>query len=260
MPCWQVLSNVAHAAKLPYLTPRYLQAAVEHNQRAEMLKAEAGRGTCPAPSSVPGCGDTAATIQVAPPPRLDPVSVPNPSCVSDKRTALLEQHGLDTAILTDDMTLAYIEAWVDYVTREAERIHDPAAYLSATLPRGKWPRQDTGDRARRPRVGLTKGQGMVAELPAASIPSYARSAASTQTDEQRLWPDVLAKLKGLVEPSEFDTWLQETSLVAIDDGVVIVSAPNVFAREMLDRQYTEAIGAVLAEVIGVPVQVQFVIG
>ncbi len=71
----------------------------------------------------------ASGYQAAPAPRVDPVSVPDPSCASDKRTALLEQHGLDTAILTNDMTLACIEAWVDYVTLEAERINDPAAYL-----------------------------------------------------------------------------------------------------------------------------------
>ncbi len=50
--------------------------------------------------------------------------------------------------------------------------------------------------------------------------------ARAQTDDQHLQPDVFANLKGLAESSEFATRLQDTSLVAIGDSVVMVSAPN----------------------------------
>ncbi len=91
-----------------------------------------------------------------------------------------------------------------------------------------------------------KGQGVFAELPEVPRPRSAGPGPSTPTDEQHLRSDVLANLKGRVEPSAFDTRAQDASAVAIDDRVVIVSTPNGSPEKPL--MGTRMIGAVLARV------------
>ena len=60
-------------------------------------------------------------------------------------------------------------------------------------------------------------------------------------DKQELWQAVLAKLELDLSRPNFLTWFQETGIKDIENGVVMVSVPNGFAKEWLQNKYHKAI-------------------
>ncbi|MHA6252974.1 chromosomal replication initiator protein DnaA [Oceanobacillus sp. CAU 1775] len=74
-----------------------------------------------------------------------------------------------------------------------------------------------------------------------------------------LWLAVLEKIEEKVSKPSYDTWLKNTKAVELDKSKLIVSAPNEFARDWLENQYTVIISEILEEVTGSKLETKFII-
>src|SRR5690606_1130508 len=66
-------------------------------------------------------------------------------------------------------------------------------------------------------------------------------------------------IKQKVSKPSFDTWLRSTEAFALKGDTITVSAPNEFARDWLEGQYSQLISGVLYEIIGEELNVKFII-
>ncbi|MEI6650423.1 MAG: chromosomal replication initiator protein DnaA [Candidatus Moraniibacteriota bacterium] len=60
-------------------------------------------------------------------------------------------------------------------------------------------------------------------------------------NQQELWKSVLGQIELSISKANFVTWFQNTGITAIEDGVVIISVPNGFAKEWLENKYNHTI-------------------
>lgn len=60
-------------------------------------------------------------------------------------------------------------------------------------------------------------------------------------DQQELWKSVLGQIELSISKANFVTWFQNTSILSITDGIVIISVPNGFAKEWLENKYNHTI-------------------
>jgi len=60
-------------------------------------------------------------------------------------------------------------------------------------------------------------------------------------DHQELWKSVLGQIELSISKANFVTWFQNTSILSIEDGIVIISVPNGFAKEWLENKYNHTI-------------------
>jgi chromosomal replication initiator protein len=74
-----------------------------------------------------------------------------------------------------------------------------------------------------------------------------------------LWQAALEKIEEKVSKPSYDTWLKNTEAVELNKTDLIVAAPNEFARDWLENQYTIVINDVLEEVTGSKLKTKFVI-
>lgn len=74
-----------------------------------------------------------------------------------------------------------------------------------------------------------------------------------------LWQAALEMIEEKVSKPSYDTWLKNTEAVELNNTVLIVAAPNEFARDWLENQYTTVIDEVLEDVTGSKLQTKFVI-
>jgi len=74
-----------------------------------------------------------------------------------------------------------------------------------------------------------------------------------------LWAQVLMNIKKKVSKPSFDTWLRSTEAYALKGDTITVSAPNEFARDWLEGQYSSLISGTLYEIIGEELNVKFII-
>ena len=74
-------------------------------------------------------------------------------------------------------------------------------------------------------------------------------------DPQDLWNRALTLLEGRLTGPAHRTWLDETRVAGLDDGTVVLAAPNNLAREQITGRYSEAIRAALTTVAGQDLQV-----
>src|SRR5687767_10775317 len=58
----------------------------------------------------------------------------------------------------------------------------------------------------------------------------------------------------------FENWLRPTSLVAFENDVATIAAPNTFGATTLESRYSVEIAKVLSDIIGRPVKVRFTVG
>jgi chromosomal replication initiator protein len=77
---------------------------------------------------------------------------------------------------------------------------------------------------------------------------------------KQIWQAALGDLQVQMPREEFDTWMKPTSLVAIEDRLVIVGTPNIFVRQELEGRYVAPITETLTTILGYPVEIQVVIG
>lgn len=70
----------------------------------------------------------------------------------------------------------------------------------------------------------------------------------TETDFKDLWVQVLKDLEPKIKKAHFVTWFQDTAVLDIKDGLMIIGVPNVYARDWLETklngQLVEAVKAV----------------
>lgn len=76
---------------------------------------------------------------------------------------------------------------------------------------------------------------------------------------QEIWVATLERIEEKISKPSFDTWLKNTKAVAIENNTLIVSAPNEFARDWLENQYTKLISDILTEITGSEIIAKFII-
>ncbi|NTW15778.1 MAG: chromosomal replication initiator protein DnaA [Candidatus Moranbacteria bacterium] len=60
-------------------------------------------------------------------------------------------------------------------------------------------------------------------------------------NHQELWKSVLGQIELSISKANFVTWFQNTSILSIEDGSVVISVPNGFAKEWLENKYNHTI-------------------
>lgn len=76
-------------------------------------------------------------------------------------------------------------------------------------------------------------------------------------DAKQVWRAALGELQVSLSPANFETWLRDTALVAVDDSRFRVAVPNGFAKDWLESRYRSLISQTLARVVGYSVTVEF---
>ncbi|MFC4024178.1 chromosomal replication initiator protein DnaA [Oceanobacillus longus] len=76
---------------------------------------------------------------------------------------------------------------------------------------------------------------------------------------EELWVATLEKIEERISKPSFDTWLKNTKAESLEKDTLIISAPNEFARDWLENQYTELISEILDEVTGTKLNTKFII-
>ncbi|MFC7440171.1 chromosomal replication initiator protein DnaA [Laceyella putida] len=75
---------------------------------------------------------------------------------------------------------------------------------------------------------------------------------------QELWARTLEAIQDKISKPSFETWLKATEAVDLDGDILIVSAPNDFARDWLESRYADLVRDTLKEVTGSTLGVKFV--
>ncbi len=76
-------------------------------------------------------------------------------------------------------------------------------------------------------------------------------------DAKQVWRAALGELQVSLSPANYETWLKDTALVAVDDNRFRVAVPNGFAKDWLETRYRSLICQTLARVVGYSVNVDF---
>jgi chromosomal replication initiator protein len=76
-------------------------------------------------------------------------------------------------------------------------------------------------------------------------------------DAKQVWRAALGELQVSLSPANFETWLKDTALVAVDDNRFRVAVPNGFAKDWLETRYRSLISQTLARVVGYSVNLDF---
>src|SRR5688572_18841128 len=83
--------------------------------------------------------------------------------------------------------------------------------------------------------------------------------AATPTDTKTLWKHVLSAIETSVSPAVFRTWFKGTHIVRIEEGVVVVGVPNLFAKDWIYSKHHKTILKTLRELSEVVRSVEYVI-
>ncbi len=76
---------------------------------------------------------------------------------------------------------------------------------------------------------------------------------------QEIWIATLERIEEKISKPSFDTWLKNTKAETIENNTLIVSAPNEFARDWLENQYTKLISEILSEITGSDIVAKFIL-
>ncbi|MBI3305463.1 chromosomal replication initiator protein DnaA [Candidatus Parcubacteria bacterium] len=77
---------------------------------------------------------------------------------------------------------------------------------------------------------------------------------------EQLWQAALGEIELTLSKAHFHTWLKNTTIVAQENGVVLVSCPNGFTKEWLENKYNKLILHALRNVSEDTREVRYVIG
>ena len=80
-----------------------------------------------------------------------------------------------------------------------------------------------------------------------------------QMQARQLWQAVLGDMQTRLPRNAFDNWLRPTTLVAFENDVAVVAAPNPFGASTLQSRYADQIEGILTNIIGRPVRVEFTV-
>ena len=76
-------------------------------------------------------------------------------------------------------------------------------------------------------------------------------------DAKQVWRAALGELQVSLSPANYETWLKDTALVAVDDTLFRVAVPSGFAKDWLENRYRSLISQTLARVVGYSVNLEF---
>ncbi len=76
-------------------------------------------------------------------------------------------------------------------------------------------------------------------------------------DAKQVWRAALGELQVSLSPANFETWLRDTVLVAVDENHFRIAVPNGFAKDWLESRYRSLVSQTLARVVGYSVVVEF---
>lgn len=74
-----------------------------------------------------------------------------------------------------------------------------------------------------------------------------------------IWRETLGIVKDRLNTPTFKTWFANARPLTLYDGIFVISAPNAFAKDWLERRYQPLLTDALSEVIGDRVKVKFMI-
>ena len=74
-----------------------------------------------------------------------------------------------------------------------------------------------------------------------------------------MWQQVLEELQEQLSRPTFETWIKPARAQALSDQTLIISTPNPFARNWLQKHYLGTIVTVVTEILGRAVDVKFVV-
>jgi hypothetical protein len=80
---------------------------------------------------------------------------------------------------------------------------------------------------------------------------------SVSSVEEAIWSETLSKLQGQMTKGAFDSVMQKTNLVSIEDDIYIVQVAAPSAKEWLENRWRAVVERALSSVIGVKVKVSF---
>lgn len=75
----------------------------------------------------------------------------------------------------------------------------------------------------------------------------------------RIWQAALGTLELQTPRHEYETWLRGTTLLILESGIATIGTSSPFHKESLENRYMAPVRQALSDVIGVPIQVRFVI-
>jgi len=79
-------------------------------------------------------------------------------------------------------------------------------------------------------------------------------------DIEQLWTTCLGELEVLLSRANFTTWFKDTSIIRIDGDIVIISTPNSFTKEWLEKKYHKQIIETLNSQLKNIKSVEYIIG
>ncbi|RZM82928.1 chromosomal replication initiator protein DnaA [Leptolyngbya iicbica] len=74
-----------------------------------------------------------------------------------------------------------------------------------------------------------------------------------------IWQQVLDELQEQLSRPTFETWIKPARPQTLSEQTLIISTPNPFARNWLHKHYLSTIATVVKNIVGRPVEVQFVV-
>ncbi len=73
-----------------------------------------------------------------------------------------------------------------------------------------------------------------------------------------LWSKTLEEVEKKVSKPSFETWLKSTKAHSLEDDLLIVTAPNEFARDWLENRYAIIISEIIHHLTGSTLQIRFI--
>lgn len=80
------------------------------------------------------------------------------------------------------------------------------------------------------------------------------------TSATELWQAVLGELEVSLSRANYKTWFKNTALVSVDNSVAVVSVPNIFTREWIEKKYHQQIFEALSKLVNGLETVEYRIG
>ncbi|MCM2535617.1 chromosomal replication initiator protein DnaA [Neobacillus pocheonensis] len=74
-----------------------------------------------------------------------------------------------------------------------------------------------------------------------------------------LWNRALANIEKKISKPSYDTWLKSTKAHSLQGDLLVITAPNEFARDWLEERYSQLISGILYEITGEELSVKFII-
>lgn len=75
--------------------------------------------------------------------------------------------------------------------------------------------------------------------------------------QNSLWQAVLGEIELSISRGNFITWFKNTSLLRVEDDLIIIGVPNVFIKQQLERKYNELVAQTLRKNGANPTRIEY---